>query len=222
MLVVVPTRGRPQNAVRLLTALRETAAVDVVFCADSNDLMLPGYVAALPPACLIIGEPARLGTWLNKIGTRAAMVYEVIGFMGDDHLPETLGWDLSVLAALDAVGRYGMAYGNDGYRGEELPTAVFMRSSLIAHLGWIVPVLPDGRSLEHLYIDNAWKAIGQKSGALRYLPEVKITHLHPDAGIGEMDETYRAGNSKLQYSRDRAAYLAFQREVLPQIVFPET
>lgn len=216
ILLLVPTRGRPSNCTRLLDVLlRTTTDVDVMFCVDDDDLTLPDYVHDLPPTCLTIGPPARLGPWLNKVGTRAAMFYPVVGFMGDDHLPETQGWDVEVLAALEQAGRYGMAYGDDGYMGEKLPTAVFMRSSLIAHLGWMVPP-----ALEHLYIDDAWLAIGQKSGALRYLPGIKITHLHPAVLGGDMDETYRSANSKLQYAKDKRAFQSFIHKVLPRISFP--
>lgn len=220
LLVIVPTRGRPENAARLHRVVRETSTAEtpVLFCVDDNDPALLGYQALRDDYGLdiMIGSPRRLGPWLNFAGAGVATEqYGAIGFMGDDHVPLTRGWDTAVLNALEEAGPWGIAYGDDGYQGERLPTACFMRSELIRHLGYMVPP-----GLEHLYIDNAWKDIGVKSGGLRYLPEVKITHLHPAADKAEDDDTYRAANSRAQYAKDLAAYEHWQKTELRKLTFP--
>lgn len=222
MLLLVPTRGRPENCVRLMNAVYRTACadmvnVDVLFCVDDDDPALAQYTRMILNHNLLIGSPARLGPWLNRVAPGQVSAYPVIGFMGDDHVPETPGWDERVLDALREAGPWGMAYGDDGYQGEKLPTAVFMRSELIRHLGWMVPP-----GLEHLYIDNAWKDIGTRSGGLRYLPDVKITHLHYVVGAAHEDATYKAGNSREQYTRDRLTYRRFIAGALRRLEFPET
>lgn len=215
LLVIVPTRGRPDNAARLAEQATRMGSGkhDLLFCVDSDDES--GYENSVAEDLLMWGEPARLGPWLNRVAPAYAKHYTAIGFMGDDHLPESSGWDATVLMNLMAQGPLGMVYGNDGWQGARLPTAVFMASTLIDRLGWMVPP-----GLEHLYIDNAWKDIGRATRHLAYLPDLKITHLHPVvAGVegDDWDATYKAGNSPEQYARDRSIYNDFKRNVLPVI-----
>ena len=211
MLVVVPTRGRPENAARLSKAFKETAGpnTDLLFCADANDPS--DYEGAVPRHQLRRGTPARLGPWLNRIAVKEAKRFSVIGFMGDDHLPETPHWDTEIAQAVTAV-RYGMAYGDDGYQHENLPTAVFMSADLITRLGWMV--YP---GLTHLYIDNHWKDIGEALNSLTYLRHVSIRHMHRDLGLAENDETYVQANSPEMWVQDESGYADFKRTVLPEI-----
>jgi hypothetical protein len=92
--------------------------------------------------------------------------------MGDDHLPRTPGGDRLLLDGLADMGG-GFAYGNDLYQGEILPTAVAVSSPIVAALGWMC--LP---ALNHMFVDDVWKALGGATNRLRYLPDVVIEHLH--------------------------------------------
>lgn len=85
-----------------------------------------------------------------------------------------------------------------------------MTSDIVRTLGWMAPP-----TLEHLYIDNAWKTLGKGMGRLRYLPDVILEHMHPAAGKAEMDGTYHQANSGAQDQRDHAAFDAWVRDGLP-------
>jgi len=92
MLILVPSRGRPENAARLLTAWAQThAEADLLFCVDSDDETLPGYWDVTEE--IAIAERKRIGPTLNDQALRHTSQYRVIGFMGDDHLPRTEHWD---------------------------------------------------------------------------------------------------------------------------------
>jgi hypothetical protein len=74
----------------------------------------------------------------------------------------------------------------------------------------------------HLFVDNAWKAIGEALGTLRYFPDLRVTHLHPHAGHGEWDSTYAEANSPETDSHDRAEFARWinaQEDGLPSALW---
>lgn len=211
--VIVPTRGRPGNAARLVMAFRETDALNAVpvFVADHDDPALPEYKALLDageiPRLMIL--PDGMGgrgmcRALNYAALRYADVYEAIGFMGDDHRPRTGGWDDRVLDELDSL-EPRIVYGNDLLQGPNLPTAVFMQSRMIRAMGVMAPQV-----MRHLYLDNFWKELGERLGGLVYMSDVIIEHLHPVNGKAEWDERYRAVNAREVDEADRTAWIAYR------------
>lgn len=197
--VIVPTRGRPHNAARLAEAFRETDTLNAlpVFVADLDDPELGAYQALreegkiprLVVPTMATGDGRGMVGALNYAARRYAGLYEAVGFMGDDHLPRTRGWDDQIMDELDAL-TPRIAYGNDLLQGAALPTAVFMQSRIIRALGFMAPPV-----LRHLYVDNFWKHLGEQLGGLRYRDDVIIEHIHPAAGKTPMDERYRTVNA---------------------------
>lgn len=207
--VIVPTRGRPGNAARLAEAFRDTHALDAVpvFVADYDDPSLPEYrrlldTGDIPRLMIPEGAPGGAGMTrpLNYAAMRYAGLYDAVGFMGDDHLPRTPHWDSLVLDRLDSLSPR-IVYGNDLLQGWALPTAVFMQSRMVKAMGCMAP-----RQLQHLYVDNFWKALGEALDGLVYLPEVVIEHLHPAAGKAEMDDRYRTVNAPAVDTEDRQTW----------------
>ena len=210
--VIVPTRGRPDNAVRLEKAFAETDSLNAtaVFVTDADDPELPGYLEAWEDGRIRNlmtrterGTPGMVGA-LNWAAAELAGRYAALGFMGDDHLPRTARWDAHVLGALRAGGPR-VAYGNDLIQGERLPTAAFLPSRVVRALGFMAPPC-----LRHLYVDNFWLELGRQIDGLVYLPEVVIEHLHPVAGKAVMDAGYTAVNAPEADRADHAAWRAFR------------
>lgn len=209
ILVIVPTRGRPDNIARLEAGLKDTATTvaDFLYVVDDDDPEAMRYLNMGLNRVAVIHR-LRLGGTLNFISRQYLDKYEHIGFMGDDHLPRTVGWDLHVLAALTSD-RPRVVYGNDLLQGPALPTAVFMHSKIISILSYMVP--PE---MIHLYIDNFWKELGELLGGLVYLPDVVIEHLHPAAGKAAMDERYREVNAASVDISDRETWLKYRSQHL--------
>lgn len=209
MILLVPSRGRPENIAALSEAIKETATTDpwLMVAVDDDDPTLDGYRNLELPG-LYIGPSRRLGPWLNALAAMVGADDHVIGFMGDDHRPRSVGWDARIAEAL--APSPGIAYGNDLIQGPNLPTAAFMTSDIIKTLGYMVP-----EGLIHLEIDSAWKALGEAAGCLRYLPDVIIEHLHPIAGKAEWDEGYVRANAGDVAGHDYAVFEQWRREVLP-------
>lgn len=212
MLVIVPSRGRPQNIRRLIDAWVETdAQATLLVAVDDDDAQLDNYKDAMKHAPndeqfqLHVGRRLRLAGTLNELAVdRAnrdgALGSDIIGFMGDDHCPRTFKWDLEIDVVFTHYG-LGVVYGNDLIQGPNLPTAVFMSAAIIKTLGYMVPP-----GLTHMYLDNTWKVWGEGMGRLHYLPHVIIEHMHPIAGKAEWDERYVEVNAGHQYASDEAAY----------------
>ncbi len=221
--VIVPSRGRPDNVRRLVDAWALTmsdsgkVATHLWVVVDYDDPCREEYlqIEAPPGMRLDVREALprrRLGPALNFAARDLACCFPMVGFMGDDHLPRTRGWDLEIAGALRDLGS-GIVYGNDLHQCERLPTAVFMSSDIIRTLGWMVP--PD---LVHLYIDDAWRELGEAMGRLRYLPDVVIEHLHPDAGKAPWDARYAEVNAPEVATADRAMFQAWRADGLPAAV----
>jgi len=140
--------------------------------------------------------------------------FGIIGFIGDDHRFRTPGWDLLVEDALDLG---GIAYGDDLAQRQALPTQVFISSKIVEALGWMG--LPGAK---HLYLDNAWRTLGEGAGCLYYLSNVVIEHLHPAHNPSvPWDENHRRVNTKEMYEHDAQVYakwLEHQASIDIQIV----
>ena len=217
--VIVPTRSRPANIARLIQGWEDTGATaHLLIVLDEDDPTLEDYDEVLRESRgheygflgVIVAPRKRLGPTLNHEAIAQAQRWAYVGFMGDDHLPRTAGWDDRITDNLADL-RTGIVYGNDLFQGPNLPTAVFMTSDIIRALGYMCP--PEQI---HLYLDNAWKTWGESIGRLRYLDGVVIEHLHPEAaGKAEWDPQYVEVNGGAMYESDGAAWDRYRENTLP-------
>lgn len=218
--VLVPTRGRPKNLADLWGCFQETCDGDtrLVACVDTDDPELPAYQALADELQdelwfrLETGPRLRLGPTLNVAGPKWAARSAAVAFMGDDHRPRTRGWDTAYVAELERLGT-GMVYGNDLIQGPNLPTQVAMTSDIVLATGHMVPP-----GAVHLWLDNAWLALGRALGAITYLPSVVVEHMHPIAGKAPMDAGYAEANADAVSDADRAVFEAWQANDLPRWV----
>jgi hypothetical protein len=175
----------------------------------------------------IIPEWEALVPKLNKtaVGIRKEFGYPLLAFMGDDHVPRTPMWAHTLIAvhragipvhrhSVEPMARWAspaIVYGRDGIQDKRLPTWWSMDGRLIDRLGRMVPA-----PVQHLYCDNAVKALGERINALCYLDEVLIEHMHPIVGKARMDMQYARVNSDTRYASDRAAFDGWVRDGLDQ------
>lgn len=220
LMMIVPSRGRPDRLHDLLVRWVETTTghADMLVVVDDDDPALSGYVdLGLTPVdkpggagpCLAVGTRLGLAGSLNRWGVALADKYPMLGFLGDDHAPRSIGWDALFCAELRRMGT-GMVYGNDLFQGGNLPTQIAMTSDIIRTLGCMTP-----GTMRHLYIDNAWLDLGRGVGRMTYLADAWIEHLHPAAGKAQYDESYAETNSDERYRLDQAAYDEWKTNGMP-------
>jgi len=203
IVLLVPSRGRPARARAMYDSVLATAIedVDVRFLVDADDPEREEYQASGVPMAVMterIGYTASLNLAARLRWDDA----EILGAFGDDVLFRTVGWDLAVREALREP---GIAYGNDLVHAAGHPTAVWMSSSIAKALGWLA--LPYSW---HLWVDDAWKALGAASGTLRYLPEDIVEHMHPAVGKAELDDTYRSVYDGDRAHRDHIGFVGWR------------
>jgi hypothetical protein len=204
MIILVPTRGRPSNAVELLAEHDKLSThSDILFIIDANDPEHDQYEFEVgADKCMTIENETRgMAYPINKAANAIVKEnkYQYFAFLGDDHRPRTAGWDGILIQAMQR--RPSMAYSNDLLQGERLPTMITMTSDIVAALNGMVPP-----KMKHLYLDNFWKKLGQDLGALTYLDHVIVEHMHPVAGKAEWDEGYKEVNATEIYAFDALAY----------------
>jgi hypothetical protein len=213
--IIVPSRGRPGNAERLVRTIQETRCTkevsSLLVIVDADDTFLPGYMQASEGwpewATLRVNHKLKnLNPILNAYAVEEAQNHSHIAFLGDDHVPRTEGWDHWLIKILN--GKPGVSYGNDLFQGPNLPTAVVMSADLIRVLGYMSPP-----PLHHLYMDNFWKMLGEFVDNLQYIPDVVIEHIHPMAGKAEWTPEYQrtCGQQLLTDDRTRFEYFLATR-----------
>ena len=213
LLVIIPTRGRPQAIPEIIQAWDDTGATaDVLFAVDTDDHELAAYkkhAAAYKGderVRFTFGKRRRLVGTLNAQAVKAAKTYRFLAFMGDDHRPRpaAMPWDARIRECLS--GGPGIVYGNDLLQGEKMATAVAMTSDIVQTLGYMAPP-----AMVHLCVDLVWVAWGKEMQRITYLDDMVIEHLHPAAQKAHMDSGYEECNSPERAALDSAAYHTYMQ-----------
>lgn len=212
-LAIVPTRGRAGQAVELIEAFGTATCTQLMFCLDDDDPALGQYKLLINaeaamhtrfPVSWQAGPRQHLAGWTNQVAVRLAGQFEALISLGDDHRPETPGWDRELLDAVRRMGG-GWAYGDDGVPHQSappgwvtsrLPTAFLVSSRIVAGLGWMLG--PPG--CEHMFVDAAARDLALAASTaerprLAYLPDVKVRHDHWTTGRSPHDQTYASGQA---------------------------
>lgn len=213
LVVIVPSRGRPQVVADLVGSVLFTRSISttrVVLAIDQSDPTAQQYREALKDAGTNATENATIemvrgGTMVTALNEAAARIVssrlvEAICFLGDDHRPRTYGWDASYVSALREIGA-GIVYGNDLLQYEFVPTQCAMSAEIVRRLGWMAHP-----SLRHMYVDTLWRDMAKPVDKLRYLPNVVVEHLHYLNNKAPMDSGYQRVNDPEVYRVDEAAF----------------
>ena len=198
--ITVPTRGRPHNLERLAKAVKETCKLEYELFAriDEDD---SSVYPELDNVTYVVGPRIFFTASLNELAKIASeQDFTHVAILGDDVLPETIGWDEIMVNSLPEL---GVAYGSDGLEHlhpPDLPTHVVVPMEMYRRLGWLG--MPTSR---HLFLDNAWRELGRLTEFI-YHPDVKLSHLHRWNKAAPDDKTYREANDKQKREDDRIAF----------------
>lgn len=201
--VYVPTKGRPDNALRLQEQFYKTIRLNsrIVFINSDNDQKRDRYTGLNESITVSPGKPGFVDPLnLGYLQDRREVYSFAVGFMGDDHMPRTDGWDEIFINRLIKL-ESGFVYGRDGLQDAAIPTYIVMTSDIPLTLNFMT--LP---SLMHLYADNFWLDLGRAINRIEYLPEVYIEHMHPAVGKSISDAGYTFSGDFALDQRDKAVY----------------
>lgn len=208
--LIIPTRGRYKKVEELIAGftLAFSMQLDIYIAIDYDDV--DGYTDFIKKYKdsglfqVIVNPRMRMIPALNWHAKYLAKMYDIVGFMGDDHRLRNV---YTAMLIDNTIGEKGILYGDDGFQGANLPTAVFITSNIINALGYMVP-----ETFTHLHADTVWKRWGEATNTLRYVQDLKIEHMHPHAGKAESDDIYDDVNSGAMYAADNKALEDYMRD----------
>lgn len=201
ILMVVPSRSRSHKIPLLVQSYLDTQTgyADLCIALDDDDAF--NYDMSDSRIIWEVNPRMRMIPTLNFIADKYLNEYKAIGFMGDDHLPRTKGWDAEFLHKINSNYGFAVCYGNDLLQGDKMATAGVLGSELIRTLGYMV--IP---TLTHLFADVFWCDLGKATDTLHYFPDIVIEHMHYINGKAQKDNAYAEVNSTEMWTRDHSAY----------------
>ncbi len=200
LLVIVPTRTRPAQCVRLIESFEKTADdATLLFVTDSDDDSYDGmdwrghrHAVLDPPATCLA----------QKLNNAVAGVIDYSGYImwsGDDHVFVTEHWDTLMLGTLAEMGGSGWVYPANGRRAD-VPETWLVSSDITRELGWFA-----NPKLSHYYLDNSIAELAKRASLIRYCPAALIEHRHYSVpGGDERDALYSQTEQKFGESDARA------------------
>ncbi len=237
LVVIVPSRGRPEAAADLAEAFRETCTADtrLVFVVDADDPAVSRYypdpvrldgLASLRRASDAISH----GEVAMPAQSQGQPTFVVVA----ENQPGTMVAALNEAAVASAVQGQWFAVGfmGDDHRPRthgwdklylealrELRTGIVYGNDLLqgenlptqcAMTADIIRTLGymAPPTLRHMYVDNYWRDLGRIARCLRYLPDVVVEHMHPLAGKADWDAGHLRVNDAAVYDADADAYRA--------------
>lgn len=223
MVILVPTLNRVDLLKQFINSYIFTKAVSpLLLLVDQEDLRIHqvGYdeVQALSPLITIVNTGTQI-TMGKKC--RFAMRYikdkfpeaTAVGLLNDDHHCVTPEWDQIALKLLDGK---NMISTNDGFWNFGInPVGLTAWSiPLLEECG--LPIYPE--DLQHLYIDNLWKAVGESSGCWKETMKINIEHRHVFRNLMLPDQTFHKSNNQQSYADDGKVFEKFMAENFKGIV----
>lgn len=180
ILTICPTYNRPELCKQMIDSWHKTI--------NENNTLILGVDVEDPSIFLypnnvnksIVKHGATVTEVINSIWSEH-QGYDYYHIINDDVIFHTKNYDTKFYNILDEYGP-GIAYGNDLFQGENLPTFPFISAEMAKAVGYLQ--LP---SLNRYCGDTVWNDIGRLCNNIYYLGEVIIEHRHKLAGKGNTD-----------------------------------
>jgi GT2 family glycosyltransferase len=204
--IVVPTRGRPDNAEPFMESLRaSTSLASVVAVCNTDDPdSVKAWDAAGARTIELDWKPGDFARKMN-LGYQAGLDPWIM-LVGDDvrFHPAWLDHALHVadLQGADVVGTNDL--GNPRVMAGEHATHMLIRRSYIADQGasWDGPGVVCHEGYKHWYVDDEIVTVAKQRGTFAMALGSIVEHLHPLWEKGEDDATYELGQSTAKYDAE--------------------
>lgn len=220
-IILVPSRGRPQNLERMIKSARDLAggSLWIMAAVDADDEQHGEYMKLInlyPNFSILSGPRDTLSGWTNTLAKEALVKFgsqnTYFVSMGDDHVVKSSSWDVKLMNGIRKLRTPGFSYGDDKINGSGLCTSWMASAIIVEKLGWMM--LP---SCRHMYVDNAIMELGTSANCISYVQSVTIEHLHPIIRAAKIDQTYIDGSSHIDHDlkafRDWRYSIKFERNL---------
>lgn len=206
LLVRMPTRGRPKQALEVLEKYRTMAgcpiAIEVVID-DDDESMLSCEVQQrlLALGCVVTVD--RHGSKIAACNGGRVTSWDVILLASDDMVPIANGYAIRVLNAMREHFPHfdGAIYFSDGYQGEHCCTLPIFGYRLYDQFGYIYE-----SAYKSLFCDLEQTEVLRATGRLAYVDEKLIEHRHHVTGKSAKDALYEKNDAL--WPEDQAVYEA--------------
>jgi len=193
---ILPTHQRPERCQATLDACAATGMTTpglVIINGDGK-----GYEnLKLPPGWM--KETAGRDERLNEVYRR---IYagnpdlDWYGFIADDILPRTEGWDVKLIRA---AGKDRIASANDLWQApNRMHGAVVYGGNVLRKVGYWMP-----EGIVHMFGDDLWEHLGRQAGIWDCLLDVVTEHVHWMNGKAPKDESYSRSHALLESDQKR-------------------
>lgn len=214
ILLLCPSRGRPDAAMRLSDNVKSTIAdehnVDLIFILDDDDPTINQYSGLNVE--IVKNKIPGLVFPLNLIYSKYSKDYRMFGFVGDDVTYHTPHWDKIFINNFIENDYNNICYGNDMLRGDCLLTSFYIGNGILDKIKYMA--YP---KLNHVFVDTFWRLVGSKINKLNYFPNIIIKHNHYTIDTNtKFDDTY-ARTIPLD-KIDKEIYLNFEKNELKNII----
>lgn len=199
-MILLPSRARPEKCARFMDAYRRTGAREPgLLMIEERDAkayagvsLPPGWTRCIVPQSLVSKK-------FNDAALHYAPNEDRYFICADDMVPETPEWDARLR---EAAGDYGIASANDGLVYDTIPAHPCVGGEFVRGVGYLA-----NPRFGHFYWDNVLGDLATALGCWKYLPDVKMPHLHHSI-TGDRDTAWRergwSGDDKKIYEAWRA------------------
>ena len=210
-MIIVPTRGRPEQLMRFLKSVEDTQGLyglkELLLIFDTDDFHNYSFVDKKNITCEIVSSTFGIQQKLNyAFLSRPNRAYYAL--LADDIVCRTNGWLEEIEKSLESGSE--VVYGNDLIQGKNLGTHPFVQGELVRKVGWFC-----NTRVNHWFFDNSWMEIGAARESLEYKESLIFEHMHPLAGKAENDSTYER---QVGMQHDGAHYNYWVQHELPQLI----
>lgn len=176
ILVVLPSRERPKECLKMIKSVRKTQEeeVHISLILDSDEPHTIEYLDTCSGLVdqYAIRERISVTKHINDCYQENRGKYRYYHLSNDDVIYHTQGWDVKLKEPL--INKYGgVSFGDDGFQTGNLATFPLINCEIVDALGWL-----QQPTLNRFYGDTIWSELAHHEDALFKVNAVKIEHFH--------------------------------------------
>lgn len=204
LLVRMPTRGRPAQALNVLARYRALAsmpfAIEVIIDEDDETMQSAEVLQRLAALGCVV-TTGRHRSKVEACNGGRLHDWDVLMLASDDMVPVAEGWAVRVVEEMERCWPHldGAIFFNDGYQRGNLCTLPIFGRRLYDQFHYVYQP-----TYQSLFCDREQTDLLKEMGRLTYVDEKIIEHRHHVWGRAEKDATYER-NDALE-SADKAVY----------------